>query len=98
MPSGRFLAMTICVVLILLLSTVPGLASDSCISCHLELGGSLGKPSEVFENDIHQQVGLSCASCHGGTPSKNEMEETKGPGTGFIGTPAFQVSHNACPV
>lgn len=36
--------MSVVVVLILLVSAAPALASDSCISCHLELGDSLGEP------------------------------------------------------
>ncbi len=88
--------MTIAVVLILFVSAAPVLAGDSCISCHLELGDSLGKPAEIFENDIHHKVGLSCASCHGGDPSNDDMEGAKDPATGFVGTPAFQKISDLC--
>ena len=96
MRSGRPYTMSIVVVLILLVTAAPALASDSCISCHLELGGSLGKPSEIFENDIHHQVGLSCASCHGGDPSNNDMEGAKASGTGYAGAPSFKKISDFC--
>ena len=88
--------MSVVVVLILLVSAAPALASDSCISCHLELGDSLGEPSEIFVNDIHHQVGLSCASCHGGDPSNNDMEGAKGSDTGYVGAPGFKGISDLC--
>jgi predicted CXXCH cytochrome family protein len=52
-------------------------ARNSCLSCHLELEGSLAAPAQSFSRDIHAQFGLSCASCHGGNPLKEEIEEAK---------------------
>lgn len=43
---------------------------DACVSCHLEVDEDLDVPV-MFDmvNDIHIQVGLSCADCHGGDPT-----------------------------
>ena len=50
---------------------------NSCLSCHLELEGSLAAPAQSFSRDIHAQFGLNCSSCHGGNPLKEEIEEAK---------------------
>ena len=46
----------------------------TCLDCH----GSLDPPLQVteaqFSQDIHFQKGLTCASCHGGDPTKPGME------------------------
>ncbi len=47
-------------------------------------------------NDIHHQVGLSCASCHGGDPSNNDMEGAKGSDTGYVGAPGFKGISDLC--
>jgi predicted CXXCH cytochrome family protein len=48
-----------------------------CIECHQELEDELQAPVETFKMDIHQQFGLSCADCHGGNPSEEDMDLAK---------------------
>ena len=49
-------------------------AQNTCLDCH----GSLDRPLQVtekqFADDIHSQKGLTCASCHGGDPTKADMD------------------------
>ncbi len=50
---------------------------NSCVECHQELENELLAPVETFETDIHQQFGLSCAACHGGNPSEEDIDLAK---------------------
>ncbi|UCC39975.1 MAG: cytochrome c3 family protein [Candidatus Aminicenantes bacterium] len=50
---------------------------DYCIECHQELEDELLAPVETFKMDIHQQFGLSCADCHGGNPSEEDIDLAK---------------------
>jgi predicted CXXCH cytochrome family protein len=50
---------------------------NSCIACHKELEGELLQPVEAFPLDIHNQVGLSCESCHGGNPREEDIDLAK---------------------
>ncbi|HTM89593.1 MAG TPA: cytochrome c3 family protein [Terriglobales bacterium] len=45
---------------------------NSCVDCHSALEGELRVTQEQFAQDIHAQKGLTCASCHGGDPSKTD--------------------------
>ena len=60
---------------------------NSCLECH----SALDPPQQVteahFAQDIHAQKGLTCASCHGGDPSKNDMDAMS-KAAGFRGKPA----------
>lgn len=51
--------------------------ANSCIECHKELEDELYKPVEVFELDIHNQMGLSCQDCHGGNPNEEDIDLAK---------------------
>lgn len=57
---------------------------DECFTCHESLGDS---PSEAFKHDIHRQKGVTCAGCHGGNPSSEDMEVAMGKAAGFSGVP-----------
>ncbi len=57
---------------------------DYCSSCHEELDIL---PANLHMEDIHLQTGLSCAGCHGGDPSQEDVEMAKRKGTGFRGVP-----------
>src|SRR4051812_44767437 len=66
-------------ILLFLLSRPSRAADDYCFSCHAVQEGT----SETFKKDIHYQNALSCADCHGGDPSLNDMNTPKTPGKGF---------------
>ncbi len=60
------------------------LANDHCISCHKE---NEILPEDFKEYDVHLQPGLSCAGCHGGDPTAEDMDEAMDPAKGFVGVP-----------
>ncbi|MBI4164279.1 MAG: cytochrome c3 family protein [Acidobacteria bacterium] len=60
--------------------------SDSCTKCHLALESEKAGPAQKFATDVHHDVGLSCADCHGGDPHEESMEAMS-PAKGFRGAP-----------
>src|SRR5512147_3174104 len=49
-------------------------APNTCVDCHSALDAPLQVTQEQFAQDIHFQKGLTCASCHGGDPTKGDMD------------------------
>jgi len=47
---------------------------NTCLDCHGTLDPPLRVSAEQFAPDIHSQKGLTCASCHGGDPTKADMD------------------------
>lgn len=58
--------------------------TDQCLVCHESIGD---KPSRLFKHDIHLKKGITCAGCHGGDSSKDDMELAMNAKAGFIGVP-----------
>jgi len=48
--------------------------ANSCLDCHSALDPPYKVTEEQFSQDIHAQKGLTCASCHGGDPSKDDQD------------------------
>ena len=46
----------------------------TCLACHGALDPPLQVTEAQFSQDIHFQKGLTCASCHGGDPTKADMD------------------------
>lgn len=59
-------------------------AADGCLTCHQSLGD---KPSAHFKRDIHHLRGITCAGCHGGDASTDDMEKAMSAEAGFVGVP-----------
>jgi hypothetical protein len=49
-------------------------AQNTCLDCHGALDPPLQVTEQQFASDIHSQKGLTCAGCHGGDPTKADME------------------------
>lgn len=49
-------------------------APTTCLDCHAALDPPLQVTQAQFSQDIHAQKGLTCASCHGGDPTKADMD------------------------
>jgi Cytochrome c3 len=50
-------------------------AADTCARCHRELNDKrLSDPAARFSEDIHREKGFGCADCHGGDPSREDVE------------------------
>lgn len=64
--------------LLLVLSACASLAhaqtANTCLDCHSNLDPPRRVSQEQFAQDIHSQKGLTCASCHGGDPTKADMD------------------------
>ncbi len=59
-------------------------AASTCVDCHSALDAPLKVTGEQFEQDIHAQKGLNCASCHGGDPTSAD-ENAMSAKAGFKG-------------
>jgi hypothetical protein len=58
---------------------------DQCINCHID---EEVLPEDFNNNDIHLKSGLSCSGCHGGDPTKEDMDEAMDPKAGYTGVPS----------
>ena len=50
-----------------------------------EYGGRLQRPAILIKNDVHLASGLSCADCHGGDRTSDDMEVAMSRANGFSG-------------
>lgn len=62
-----------------------GQTADTCLDCHSSLPAPYGVTKATFSQDIHEQVGLTCASCHGGDASSLDPTKAMSPRTGWKG-------------
>lgn len=70
--------------LLLLAAPAWAQAPNSCVDCHSVLDPPQKVTAEQFAADIHAQKGLTCASCHGGDPTKDD-DQAMSPKAGFRG-------------
>lgn len=82
----RFVAAIIASLLVAASLSAAPTPESTCITCHSMLDGKLADPVKKFESDVHRQVGLSCADCHGGNPADESMDSMS-PAKGFRGVP-----------
>lgn len=66
---------------------------DQCYTCHDMLGG---QPAELFKNDIHHLKGISCAACHGGDSTTDDMDAAMNPQKGYTGVPKGDAISEKC--
>jgi predicted CXXCH cytochrome family protein len=69
------------------------LAQDQCRACHEGIGDT---PSTLFKQDVHAEMGISCADCHGGNAHKEDMAEAMDKAAGFIGVPKGDAISSMC--
>ncbi|NOX87951.1 MAG: hypothetical protein GXO77_02920 [Calditrichaeota bacterium] len=67
--------------------------TDECYKCHLE---NDALPKDFNKEDIHLKSGLTCAGCHGGDATKDDMDEAMDPKAGFIGKPTHEQIPSFC--
>ncbi len=66
---------------------------DECLTCHETLGD---KPSELFKRDVHFEIGISCAGCHGGDDKTDDMDAAMSKQKGYIGVPKGDNINTVC--
>ena len=81
------------VLLIAALYGKPALAQDRCFSCHDAIQD---KHAALFKQDIHFSMGISCAGCHGGDPTNEDMDKAMNPAAGFVGVPRGDEISKVC--
>ena len=79
--------------LILTLGTLRARTNDQCFNCHLDLDD---EKANLFKSDIHHLKGISCAACHGGDASTDDMDVAMSKEKGFIGVPLKENRYQAC--
>jgi predicted CXXCH cytochrome family protein len=73
---------------------VPALAGvDQCLVCHTAQGD---KASTAFKKDVHHDRGVTCAGCHGGDSSTEDMEKAMDSTKGFRGVMKGDNISRAC--
>jgi predicted CXXCH cytochrome family protein len=60
---------------------------DSCVECHSQLEGASAEAVRLVKTDIHGSKDFSCADCHGGDATRDDMAEAMNPAKGFVGKP-----------
>ncbi|HET9795868.1 MAG TPA: cytochrome c3 family protein [Thermoanaerobaculia bacterium] len=71
---------------------------NACLKCHLSLDDdTLSPPARAFQKeDVHAKAGFTCANCHGGDPTQDDMDAAHDPKKGFIGKPAHAQIPGVC--
>jgi len=66
---------------------------DECFICHLDLDDA---KANLYKTDIHHLKGISCASCHGGDSTSDDMDIAMSEENGFIGVPNRTTRYEVC--
>jgi hypothetical protein len=69
------------------------IADDQCYACHSGMGDV---PSQKFAKDIHFKKGITCAACHGGNASSDDMDIAMSKKEGYTGVPKGDAISSAC--
>ncbi|MGB8476126.1 MAG: cytochrome c3 family protein [Candidatus Acidiferrum sp.] len=72
--SGTWRVVLLTVALCALAAGSRAQTANTCLDCHGVLDPPLQVTEAQFSQDIHAQKGLTCASCHGGDPTKAGMD------------------------
>lgn len=59
-------------------------AVNTCLACHEE---NDIMPGDFHADDVHLHAEISCAGCHGGDPTADDMDESMSSESGYIGVP-----------
>ena len=72
-------------------------AVDRCTACHLGLDDArLRAPAVSAAADIHSLQGVTCAGCHGGDPTSDDVAAAMDPAKGFVGKFARKAIPEMC--
>jgi len=63
-------------------------AKNSCLACHKGLDDKrLSEPANFSQDDVHAKINISCADCHAGDSSSDDISIAMDATKGFIGKP-----------
>jgi len=101
--AARPVLVTLCVMVVLLVSTHPlyaqsPAAANGCVACHsTQTDSRLATPAALFtQPDVHRENGFACVDCHGGSASSSDAARAHAPAQGFKGKPAGQAVVATC--
>jgi predicted CXXCH cytochrome family protein len=66
---------------------------DQCFKCHSDMDD---EKAALYKTDIHHLNGISCAGCHGGDSSSDDMDIAMSAEKGFIGVPQRTTRYKVC--
>lgn len=58
---------------------------NTCIACHLELGGEHADITADWSESVHAARGVGCVSCHGGDPTQADAAASMSLEAGYLG-------------
>jgi hypothetical protein len=64
-----------------------GGGKNSCLDCHSAVNDKQATISTDFKSSAHAAAGVTCADCHGGDPSSDQITVAMDPKKGFVGVP-----------
>src|SRR5215470_7509686 len=72
--NGLRLALVLLLAIVGCVEVAHAQAQNTCLDCHGALDPPLQVTEQQFTSDIHFQKGLTCSSCHGGDPTRADMD------------------------
>lgn len=82
----RYLFRILAAIVISAVFALPSAAvENNCQTCHVDWEDD-GGPASLWDGDIHKEIGLTCADCHGGDPTLEDMDDVRG-GRSYRGVP-----------
>lgn len=79
--------------LILTTNFINAQSVDECFKCHIDIDDA---KAILYKADIHHLKGITCASCHGGDSSTDDMDVAMSKEKGFIGVPSRANRYQVC--
>jgi hypothetical protein len=65
-----------------------GGGKNSCYDCHSAINDAQATIAADFKSSAHAVAGVTCADCHGGDPSSDQITVAMSPANGFVGVPS----------
>lgn len=81
----RFAFLFCSILFLLSASSLPAQKKNSCLDCHSQLDAPLHIDPEEYSQSIHAQKSITCASCHGGDPTTDDLDKAMSAAAGFKG-------------
>ncbi len=60
---------------------------NGCYDCHSAVNDKQAGIARDWKSSAHASVGVTCADCHGGDPTSDQITVAMDPKRGFVGTP-----------